>query len=172
MRTSTYIGDGRRRHVTHLCGCGRLGRSESRGRGSTCTRVEAHMLRCSANLPASFIVAAVCRCHGIFIQVQLRKIFAAVTAEAKKAWPVDALERSFFWVANFAKRLFFFFTLKKSPRPPLPSPSSHLITAASGSIQQAAQEHDIQQKGGCLQRRYIFTHTENECCNKTKPKRK
>jgi hypothetical protein len=113
-----------------------------------------------------------CRCHGIFIQVQLRNIFAAVTAEAKKAWPVDALEQSFFWVANFAKRLFFFFTLKKSRRPPPPSPSSHLITAASGSIQQAAQEHGIQQKGGCLQRRYIFTHTENECCNKTKPKRK
>ena len=111
MRTSTYIGDGRRRHVTHLCGCGRLGRSESRGRGSTCTSVEAHMLRCSANLPASFIVAAVCRCHGIFIQVQLRKIFAAVTAEAKKAWPVDAFEQSFFWVANFAKRLFFFSSL-------------------------------------------------------------
>ena len=133
MRTSTYIGDGRRRHVTRLCGCGRLGRSESRGRGSTCTSVEAHMLRCSTNLPASFIVAAVCRCHGIFIQVQLPKIFAAVTAEAKKAWPVDALERSFFWVANFAKRLFFFFTSKKSPRPPLPSP---LVTSDHCSFRQ------------------------------------
>jgi hypothetical protein len=99
------------------------------------------MLRCSTNLPASFIVAAVCRCHGIFIQVQLPKIFAAVTAEAKKAWPVDALEQSFFWVANFAKRLFFFFTSKKSPRPPLPSPlvtSDHCSFRQHAGFQQAA----------------------------------
>ena len=133
MRTSTYIGDGRRRHVTHLCGCGRLGRSESRGRGSTCTSVEAHMLRCSANLPASFIVAAVADAMGSSFKFSCEIFLQLLQRKQKKLGMLTHLSRVSFGWQTLRSASFFFLHFKEKSPPPSSLP---LVTSDHCSFRQ------------------------------------